>query len=182
VGRIYREDLYDLPSVPTPDWDLLARLEELAKPHIPVYTNGGPSIWFAEDNRGQYDAPNLDVFRREAEAQEEMPETVRLSVRNGWADTEHYINVYASSTIGSGGTIQSTDEAFVNHVSARIRDLFSISARQMPSGAPVQGPERPDSGSASGLLALVKANLPALIITIVATVIGGVIVALLVGG
>jgi hypothetical protein len=115
MGREFREDLDKLPKVGMPDWDLLSRIEDLLNPYRP----NDQRIFKAEDSRGSYDAETAEELRREVEAQEEPPQAFIVQMH----DTGRVVALRISD-IGSRGTVVSDDEAFVNHVSTRLRELF----------------------------------------------------------
>lgn len=128
MPRVFSEDFYDLPTVEVCDWELWARLEELVGPHMPaVYMS---PLFFATDSRGQYDAGNLAALRAEVEQQEEPPNTIRMTMSSGH-EAGLFFNVYTSTTVGTGGRVQSGDEAIVNHVAARVRDLYGLAAQRL---------------------------------------------------
>lgn len=136
MARIFTEELRDLPQVNPLDWELWDRLAKLTEPYLPVH--GMQPQFQATDNRGQYDAPTLQAFRAEVDEQEEPPHTVRMTLHTGHQGM-HFVTVYASSRFGSGGRVQAEDEAFVNHVSTRIRELHTLAAERIPSESPSPG-------------------------------------------
>ena len=121
------------------DWELWERLVELVSPYLPDDSSSG-SMFFVSDNRGQYDVRDLDALRAEVEKQEEPPETIRMTFMR--ATDKLFFNVYASGFIGSGGRIQSEDEATVNHLAARVSDLFAVATKR-------HGPQEPRSATES---------------------------------
>lgn len=115
--------MFDLPQVHVPDWDLIARLDHLLRPYLPVTTGEPMPMYYALDSRGAHDAQTADDLRQEVDAQEESPDTVRVTLVSPAMPDQRFVNAYMSSTLGTGGRVQSEDEAFVNHVSTRIREL-----------------------------------------------------------
>lgn len=134
MARSYTEDLSDLPAVAVTDWELLERLESLVEPWVPVMNNGAIPIFHATDRRGSYDASSIEELRQEASMQESAPDSVRLTVQSFYPDL--YVDVYVSKLNGSGGRIDSSDEVFVNHTSARIRDLFAAAVERNSKSRP----------------------------------------------
>lgn len=133
AGRVYEERFFDLPLVAVPDWELCERLEKLlTQGGLPVgipllEALGSSATWTARDARGEYRDKTLADFRRAVNEQEQPPHTIQLV----WQGTEGMVNVYASTTIGSGGSVQSRNEAFVNHVATRVRELYAQAAERL---------------------------------------------------
>jgi hypothetical protein len=124
VRRRYEENLRKLPPVAVPDWELLRRLGELLGPYGEVTFQG-------EDSRGQYSATDMDAFRAEMEERVEQPTTVTVLAKGTNAT---WINVYMTvpkGIWGTGGVIESENEATVAHVAKRVREnlraAFSLS-------------------------------------------------------
>jgi hypothetical protein len=113
--RVFSEDLSDLPLTPLPDWELIARIEQLFREHIPAW---GRVRFAAMDSRGSYETDDLESFRREVQAQEELPKSIQLTASQTEPDgNQRLLNAYMSPTyLGSGGRVTSTDEAVVHHV------------------------------------------------------------------
>lgn len=134
MGRIFEDNLHDLPRIGVPAWELCERLEKLVTEgelpmRNPVIDALAASIrWTARDERGEYDKETLADFRREVEKQERPPHTVQFR----WLASGGFVNAYASTRIGSGGQVQSEYEAFVHHVAKRIRDLYAQAAERLP--------------------------------------------------
>lgn len=84
MGRVFEDNLHDLPMVGVPDWELCERLEKLVTEgdlpmRNPVIDALTPGIrWTARDERGEYDKETLADFRCEVEAQERPPYTVQF--------------------------------------------------------------------------------------------------------
>jgi hypothetical protein len=75
MARVFNENLYDLPLVDPLDWELWER--RVLTPYA-VEGTGRP-LFFATDEPGSYDAPDLASVRSEIEEQEGPPETIRLT-------------------------------------------------------------------------------------------------------
>ena len=151
MARIFSEKLHDLPSVAVPDWELLERLDELFRPQMPMMTWPGLRPWQVWDDRGEYDAANFDELRSAVGKQESPPTTIRLGFSTSKLDI---VRVYTSTSLGSGGDIESHDEQFVHHHVARVRKLFSLAAARyevptppvpppLPTPEPVTAPSSP---------------------------------------
>ena len=140
MPRTFSETLYDLPSVAVPDWELLERLEELFRPHMPMMTWPGLRPWHVWDDRGEYDAANVDELRSAVGQQELPPTTIRLGFSTFELDI---VKVYVSTSLGSGGEIESRDEQFVHHHVARVRKLFSLAAERFDAPNPPAPPPLP---------------------------------------
>ena len=128
MPRLYQEDLFDLPQVHLPDWNLIARLEDLLRPYLPTCqsTTGEPKpMYYALDSRGAYDARTADDLRQVVDAQEESPDTVRVTLVSPAMPDQRFVNVFMSSTLGTGGRVQSEGEAFVNSLRRRERRFES---------------------------------------------------------
>jgi len=138
MARTYMEDLDGLPVGATHNWALLKQLEELVKPYA---TPRAYFRWSAKDSRGTYETATIDELRAEAEKQVEPPDTIILQLLG---DAQNFLLLLERGG-KSGGHVHGKDEAFVLHVSTRIRRLLAIanappSAREPGASFPV--PER----------------------------------------
>jgi hypothetical protein len=133
MARIFGEDFYSLPLVGVLDWELWERLGSLIEPHVP--SDYGLPLYFATDSRGQYDTASLDALRAEVDQHDGAPETIRLTLSVG-GEPGLFFNVYASDFIGTGGRVQSQDEALVNHLAARVYDLYAEATKRRPAQPP----------------------------------------------
>ena len=107
-----------------PDWDLMARIDELLAPYRTDDPDFDERIYSADDSRGTYDAVTVEELREEAAKQEEPPNA--LSVSLGAPGTYMNLRMYKGST--ARAIIASEDEAVVNHVATRLRELFALAA------------------------------------------------------
>lgn len=125
----YTEKLDDLPRVAVPDWELLERLEELLEP----YRGGEPfiQVW---DSRSEYGAGSVEELRALIEAQGAPPKTIRFGFSGPQVES---VVVYTSTFLGSGGHVYSADEATVNQLAARIRDVFALAPTRLEPEPPL---------------------------------------------
>ena len=133
VARRYQKQLSDLPEVEVPDWVLLEKLDALVGPYRDP-RSGLQLKYEAKDSRGFYSAESLKQLHSEVEKQEESPHLVIVDLWGG----EVRVAVTMSRSKGSDALVHSDDEAFVNHVSTRIRELFAKAA--IPTTAPTPEP------------------------------------------
>lgn len=124
MARQYRVDLDDLPEVQIPDWDLLARIEELISPYETDDPDFEERIYSADDSRGTYDAGTVEELREEAAKQEEPPRGIAIHL----GSPHHSINLRMPKDLNPRAILISDDEAVVNHIATRLRELFAMAA------------------------------------------------------
>jgi hypothetical protein len=128
VARTFSEDIYDLPAVDLLDWELWEQLDKLIAPYVPP--GHDLPLYSATDNRGEYSANDLAAFRREVEEQERPPEIMRLTLSTSYP-RDYFVALYLrAGRAPLGGRVQSEDESFVHHMTARIRELFTLAAER----------------------------------------------------
>lgn len=133
VARTFTEDFTDppLPRVGVPDWDLLAKLEEVFGPRV----QRGWEPWEASDERGStYHAATVDELHTLARDYGSPIARVRLSFGSAIGDSVNLL----MSTGWSMGNLRSEDETFKNDVVARVRALFAQAALDDPSPPPAE--------------------------------------------
>ena len=134
MARSFHREV-NLPGVHVPDWDLLARLEELFRPYRPIKSEpGGARILSAKDSRGSYDAATVDELREQAEAQDEPPRSLTVMVAGHTIHGKHYELAVTAAPDRSYAGLYSDDEAMVNHVAARLLELFARAASNERKG------------------------------------------------
>lgn len=120
MARDYKREVIERRRIDPADWVLLERLEALLRPYL-GHVKHAELRFKASDKRGSYDAETVNELRREAETQEGLPHQMEVDLRvpgNGW------VTLYVMDAPLSRAWINSPDEAFVNHVTTRITDLF----------------------------------------------------------
>lgn len=134
MARQFHQEL-NLPGVHVPDWDLLARLEELFRPYRPIKSgSGGARILSAKDSRGSYDAATVAELREHAEAQEEPPHSVSVMVAGKTVYGKHYDLAVTAAPGRSYAGLYSEQEEMVTHVATRLLDLFARAASSKGDG------------------------------------------------
>lgn len=128
VARSFHREL-NLPGVEVPDWELLARLEELFRPYRPVKSvPGGERILSAKDSRGSYDAATVSELRDQADAQDEPPHSMSVMVAGKNVYGKHYDLAVTAAADRSYAGLYSDDESMVTHVATRLLELFGRAA------------------------------------------------------
>lgn len=134
MARQFHREL-NLPGVRIPDWDLLARLEELFRPYRPVRSEQGAGrILSAKDSRGSYDAATVSELREQAEAQDEPLQSMSVMVAGKTVYGKHYDLAVTAAADRSYAGLYSDDEPMVNHVATRLLELFGRAASNEREG------------------------------------------------
>lgn len=134
MARQFHREI-NLPGVRLPDWDLLARLEELFRPYRPIKSEpGGGRILSAKDSRGSYDAATVSELREQAETEDEPPQSMSVMVAGKTVYGKHYDLAVTAAADRSYAGLYSDDESMVNHVAKRLQELFARAASNESEG------------------------------------------------
>jgi len=135
ITRTY-EKSDTLPAVAVPDWLLIQRLVELFEQYGEVLMQG-------RDPRGPYNVlGNFEEFRAGVEAQDDPPESIFVRVI-GAVPGSPGLDVFASAVTSAAWNgcmfnVTSEDEATVNHVSTRTRELFASARSRFLENTPTE--------------------------------------------
>jgi hypothetical protein len=124
MSRVYSRDP-KIPDVDLLDWQLIVDIEAV----FGKYAVPGTDLSFtAFDARGKYDADDFEAFRAEVESQPQSPERIWISLRGTLDDDPHlHLVVYLSEQeFHRGCSLSSEREEVVDHVAARLADLFAL--------------------------------------------------------
>jgi hypothetical protein len=193
VSRQFREDIRDLPEVDLPDWDLIRGLCEL----FAANAAGAPVQIMGTDRRGTFEATDLGSFQKEAETREVALDTIVLDVfaperadngpsrrmRVQISDLSPLLGSWAKGP-GAMAEVWSVDEVFARGLAQRIRDLFAAAGQRKAER--VAAERRAEQPATTELAPapkppwyrrLLADHLVAGVVAVVATVIGGLILA-----
>lgn len=122
--RTYGGQTFDLRAVDVPNWKLMRTLERLLSP----YYEAGPLnrlSFSAEDDRGTIQEPSVEELRGALDEEGRWPTRliVQLVTREDELFKDAWISMAAET--GSMAQVASTSEEFVNHIRARLHDIFA---------------------------------------------------------
>jgi hypothetical protein len=120
VERQFEREV-DLRDIELPDWEFITRVADLLMRYASA--GGQDSFWIrGRDNRGSYNAPDLNAFRAEQSGRGEDLGGIRIQVLG---QDEHGLFMYSVSCRDGWGKaeFQGGDEVVVNGVAARVEQL-----------------------------------------------------------
>jgi hypothetical protein len=173
----------EAPPIDVPDWELIERVSALLVEHAPPDSAVG---YQGQDNRGAYSETDLDSFRHEVEQQDDPPHSIWISLHAMEGGTPlHYMVSMVQPGFIHGHTFasfESSNEPVVAHLANRTRDLLARAGerrklRLRARLAPGQTAPAVIVGNAS---AWERWTVP-FIIAVAAAIVGGLILALVLG-
>jgi hypothetical protein len=196
----------ETPAIDVPDWELVGRLVALFHPYAPA-----EAVWsfHGEDQRGRYSEADVDAFRAAVEGMDDPPHAITIDVYGTDAGGEFRRFVVSMAagepSYGTAARFTSSDEAVVVHLQERTADLFRRAAerrharleagRDMPLAPSVSiAPPSAIEVSEAPSVAIASASAMevseatwwetwgvATVVAVVATVVGGLILAAILG-
>jgi hypothetical protein len=127
--RFERKPTLEMPT-DFPDWDLIGRIEQLLRPHEDRDYFLGPLTISVEDDRGRYEAGELDALKKEfQERRSRAVESIDISVK---ASTHDY-HISMSSKRRPYARLAGDDEIAVNGIASRLSEMFRDAAPSQSS-------------------------------------------------
>jgi len=150
-----------LPAVSVTDWALIDRLVEAYEPYGSVYLRAGGGL-----------LADTSELQSAIEAAGDPPEFVEVLVTRGSRRSVDYVDATARLSSADGGSkfaVVSAEESTVDQILARTKELFDAAAVDDPA---LKARKKPSS-----LRRLVSDHGVSVLTAIVATVVGGLILA-----
>lgn len=116
-----------------------------------------PVAFRASDSRGSYRERELEAFRAEVEAQDELPDTLAIEIASD-KPSFRFAEVWWQHDQGVRYRVAGDDEAFVFHIAARVPELANAAADRLEARR--RGDAVPEHANADKAVAPTPAERP----------------------